>query len=838
MKAILTILFLFFARCLALTQETALQIIEDEEDFSISTRSPQKTPTSLKEHENIVIVGTVDGRLYGLDAQTGIEKWVINTPKLFSSSNSGVDGEKNPSQPIFIPSVDGSSSIYVLTPDEEVKKLPVSVRDLVEHAPFQGHNGIMYIGSKETHIYAVDPLDGKLLRTYSTSEGHQLAESCPIDSNSLFLGRADYTIRAIDSKTGREIWNITTGEYLTSIRVPAVGNGIRLVDSKAEGGIELIDANGKKQWTFIPSARAISAYAVSSNGMGIENILLEKIYSANKLQRYNALPSHVEEPSVFIGQHDGNFFAVENPSFTTVPQYPLLTSGEKSSEDISVGIIVPRPRQYESFVDTTVAPLSNSTPLLLPAGENIVVGSDYNKWLLGGLGIFGSVSIVVGLLFLKRRKPTSEVKTKTPSKKKKRSTNKPTGQKDPAKKEEPSAPSSRRVGKLEVTTEILGYGSSGTMVFEGYLDGRKVAVKRMLVAFYRLAQREISLLLESDQHPNVVTYYAKEEDSEFIYLALTHCPKTLGDLIEKEEVSAPEAVLIVQQLAKGLHHLHSLQIVHRDIKPANILVDSKNNVKVSDMGLAKKLEIDQSSFSATAPSGSVGWQSPEVLLMRSTDGSEKKIKVSLNKKVDIFSFGLVTYYVLTKQHPFGDRIERESRIAQGTYDISTVDHFPEAQDLVTKCLQHDPADRPNVQEILTHPFFWDDTKKLHFLKDASDRMEIEDPAADIVLALEAEAQQTVGIDWSQTIDKFLVENLGKYRKYNFASVRDLLRVIRNKSHHYRDLPVEVQTALGPLPGGFLSYFTSRFPNLFMHTWSVIRERCQEEETFKNYFDCT
>src|SRR5688572_3333242 len=108
------------------------------------------------------------------------------------------------------------------------------------------------------------------------------------------------------------------------------------------------------------------------------------------------------------------------------------------------------------------------------------------------------------------------------------------------------------------------------------------------------------------------------------------------------------------------------------------------------MGLAKKLEIDQSSFSATAPSGSVGWQAPEVLQLRATEGpepSEKKIKVSLNKKVDIFSFGLVMFYVLTKQHTYGDRyskfvpfcfiigqrIERESRISQGKYDISALD---------------------------------------------------------------------------------------------------------------------------------------------------------------------
>jgi len=60
----------------------------------------------------------------------------------------------------------------------------------------------------------------------------------------------------------------------------------------------------------------------------------------------------------------------------------------------------------------------------------------------------------------------------------------------------------------------LGYGSSGTIVFRGTLGGRQVAVKRMLTAFYEVAKREVSLLLESDEHPHVVRYYAQEEDDQ------------------------------------------------------------------------------------------------------------------------------------------------------------------------------------------------------------------------------------------------------------------------------------------------------------------------------------
>ena len=78
--------------------------------------------------------------------------------------------------------------------------------------------------------------------------------------------------------------------------------------------------------------------------------------------------------------------------------------------------------------------------------------------------------------------------------------------------------------------------SHGTVVFKGKLDGRPVAIKRMLKSFYHLAQREIRLLISSDGHPNVVRYFAKEEHGEFIYLSLELCVKTLADAIEEEQV--------------------------------------------------------------------------------------------------------------------------------------------------------------------------------------------------------------------------------------------------------------------------------------------------------------
>jgi serine/threonine-protein kinase/endoribonuclease IRE1 len=170
------------------------------------------------------------------------------------------------------------------------------------------------------------------------------------------------------------------------------------------------------------------------------------------------------------------------------------------------------------------------------------------------------------------------------------------------------------------------------------------------------------------------------------------------------------------------------------------------------------------------------------------------------------------------------------------------------------CSRYFPC-RPDTEEILLHPFFWTPGRRLAFLQDASDRFEImaRDPPEAGLVALETRAFDVVGADWQKRMDKVFLENLGKYRKYQPGSVQDLLRALRNKvcntlrssqqmlisyqKNHYQDLPENVKRHLGPLPDGFLSYFTRRFPALFLHVYSVISDLpLRHEPMFRSYFE--
>ncbi|KAJ7031663.1 hypothetical protein C8F04DRAFT_1235902 [Mycena alexandri] len=440
---------------------------------------------------------------------------------------------------------------------------------------------------------------------------------------------------------------------------------------------------------------------------------------------------------------------------------------------------------------------------------------------------------------------------------------------------------------LVVSDSVLGYGSHGTVVYRGSLQGRSVAVKRLLQDFVTLAAREVSILQESDDHPNVVRYYYQEAHSNFLYIALELCPATLADLIETPDRDAWRDIAVafdpkraLRQIASGLRHLHGLKLVHRDIKPQNILVSTgaagpgRGGAKayrmlISDFGLCKKLDVDQTSFLPTShgamAAGTVGWRAPEILrgdvkldvdavddASVSSQGSAASgasnatagRPTRLTKSVDIFALGCLFFYTLTNGgHPFGDRFDREANIIKDAKHLQGLERFgeegEEAVDLITGMLHPEANQRPDTTTCLLHPFFWDPGRRLTFLQDASDRFEImcRDPKDPYLLVLERGAPGIVGNDWLSRLDRLFIENLGKFRKYDARSVQDLLRALRNKKHHYQDLPDNVKRHLGPMPEGFLAYFTRRFPRLFLHVHSVIGDTAlRSESMFRSYFE--
>lgn len=465
--------------------------------------------------------------------------------------------------------------------------------------------------------------------------------------------------------------------------------------------------------------------------------------------------------------------------------------------------------------------------------------------------------------------------------------------------EDVSNPILRIDDSLEVNEDQqLGTGSNGTVVYAGKWQDRPVAVKRMLRDFYDIASQETRLLREVDRHQNVIQYFAQLERGQFIYIALELCEASLADVMEKPSqfrqlanAGSKDTLAVLKQITKGLDHLHSLQIgrfrpsllfdfashanytfkVHRDLKPQNILITmdrktSRPRILVSDFGLCKKLEGGQSSFGATTAhaAGTSGWRAPE--LLQDDDGptaSGPMLAESsthsgnpgsqgpeiphrrVTRSIDIFSLGVVFFYVLTQgSHPFdcGDKYMREVNIRKNTYSLARLDilgdYSCEAKHLVGTMISANPKERPKTKEILAHPFFWDARTRLLFLCDVSDAFEREprDPPSWALEQLEDGATKVTKGDFLTKLHKEFVDSLGKQRKYTGSRLLDLLRALRNKRNHYLDMSDSLQKKVGSLPEGYLLYWTTRFPDLLLYCWALIRDLGWNElEQFRAYY---
>jgi eukaryotic-like serine/threonine-protein kinase len=264
--------------------------------------------------------------------------------------------------------------------------------------------------------------------------------------------------------------------------------------------------------------------------------------------------------------------------------------------------------------------------------------------------------------------------------------------------------SGTRLGSYEIET-LIGTGGMGEVYrAKDTRLNRHVAIKVLpdlfagdpdtLARFTREAQ-----LLASLNHSHIAQVYGLEHGA--IVMELVEGP-TLAERIARGAMPAVDVLSIARQISQALEAAHERGIVHRDLKPANIKLTVDGHVKVLDFGLAKALSSSAAAegiaASMNSPAYGTAATAPGIILGTAAYMSPEQARGQpVDKRTDIWAFGVVLYEMLSGRRPFDGQTLSDTVAAVLRQEIDwtrlPADTPEDLRRLLRRCLERDPANR-------------------------------------------------------------------------------------------------------------------------------------------------
>jgi serine/threonine protein kinase len=210
-------------------------------------------------------------------------------------------------------------------------------------------------------------------------------------------------------------------------------------------------------------------------------------------------------------------------------------------------------------------------------------------------------------------------------------------------------------------------------------------------------------ILKNISHHNIVQLFETLEDNSAIYLIMELIKGSdlfdISDYLGTLRSSSVAALLT--PLLGAISYLHSRGIVHHDIKPENIIIDyTLNTLKLTDFGSSKLC----SKITEGAVGGTLNYLAPEALM------NMRGAKNVCDKPIDIWSIGILSYVLISGNHPFDSKKSNENilnRIIAGKFkfDGPIWDKVPkDCKDFIKRCLVVDPKKRATIGDLMKHPW--------------------------------------------------------------------------------------------------------------------------------------
>ncbi|KAF5734754.1 Serine/threonine-protein kinase HT1 [Tripterygium wilfordii] len=231
---------------------------------------------------------------------------------------------------------------------------------------------------------------------------------------------------------------------------------------------------------------------------------------------------------------------------------------------------------------------------------------------------------------------------------------------------------------------------------------------------------EVALLFRL-QHPNIITFIAAcKKPPVFCIITEYLAGGSLRKYLHHQEPHSVPLNLVLKlalDIARGMQYLHSQGILHRDLKSENLLLDEYMCVKVADFGISC---LESQCGSAKGFTGTYRWMAPEMI-------KEKHH----TKKVDVYSFGIVLWELLTAMTPFDNMTPEQAAFAVSHKNARPP--LPPAcpvafRQLINRCWSSNADRRPHFDEIILLLEFYAES-----LEEDPDFFSIYKPSSDLAI---------------------------------------------------------------------------------------------------------